>query len=66
VTEGDVDALQQAATEITKIDHMLVQRESKTGYDQAREAGKALQDQGQAIAEELRLFRKFLDNEGDV
>jgi hypothetical protein len=44
---------------------MLVQREFKTGYDHAREAGKALQHHGQAMTDELRLFRKFLKNERD-
>jgi hypothetical protein len=65
VTQDDVDALQQAATEITEIDQVLAEQESKTDYDHAREAGKTLQDHSQAMADELRLFREFLKNERD-
>lgn len=61
VLPKDAELLENTASEVVEVDRTLAERDTQTAYDEGRQTGSALVAHSTSLAEELRLFREFLE-----
>jgi len=57
----DAELLENAASEVLQVDRVLAERDTQAAYDEGRQTGTTLDMYSKSLAEELGLFRDFLE-----